>query len=459
MKPTSIADKLAEFWQGGESELAELYYGKGRLGEEGFIPDADDRQRELVGRSIDTALETVLFFKIKSKSDVDALVGDQLLDAKGREEVARFYHDNPTPSDEHVFQLIADLRKQEMIATHTQYATPQDLDDYVQSVFEFRASYKDKVKQLAESMDGLAEQPRPETGVPADPAVLHFNERFKDILFFRDTGPKNSNRTLVKAAEEKKGAVWKVKDINRITVVPESPEVAEVYAKLLREQSQRKDDGKPRYADTDWKLTETLCLDRKCYVVLDQDFKSDVLKGTVGEIKIEGPAFLEADINSHYGYRLIRLLQTDGVFQPSSLIQEFQTAKSWLLKADTRLASLPNRVADVMRHYRKIPDLEFPSLPSLEKMDEATLTKIASAAMALNQQLFIAGVREMAPDDGWKRLWLEKIYEKIATFGSAACVSQTVIDPLTEGMKDPPSLEKAKEKIRRNSAAQERQAG
>jgi hypothetical protein len=265
-------------------------------------PAPQQRQDELVNLTVNTALEAIVFRHLQNAANTSGSVIKllntdlEIVRDSGRETLKDLGKQNNTPE-----VILQKLREGHHIITVKDLVNDETIAEYKKKSNAYKAK---KTHHADYQIPDVQNLQRPE-----DPRITKFNDRFGKFYTLYETGEKPPERLQDKAVTQG-GGIAKVRDINRITIIPQTVADEGAVAAMIANRFQSKADETPRFFDRDWQIKPHGYMDRKFSVALKHGFTNEeaenLARGGVAEIKIESPRMHEADTLTRAAYRVLR---------------------------------------------------------------------------------------------------------------------------------------------------------
>ncbi|GEM_PF-2870586 len=473
------------------ADWLDLFY-HGRTPQGIKIPNAVERQEKLVEIALTAAIESIIYQDLEEGASLEYLRKSHAFNnpAKNSADEAELLASFKEYAHELEYISGQFLPKEEAVAEKTQTICGfikrlqtqnfiKQPDDFLDGTdketqmldYQRRINYSVALREKADQAqrafdDGLEDfsttsvTGRNREQIPEDPRVVAFKEMFGHVIDIRDTGCKGERNAADKLLRESKKAaptaeeplksnkIWKfllpkkaevnnaqgsvsaasIRDINRITIVPKTPRLADIYSRMLYEHNYAQGDGRGCFVEG-WQASKYGCVDRKAYVAIASDEQyAQHLRGMVGEVKIESAEMLKADMLSHESYEFLKLLESHGSLNPAQLIVEYNESLSSRASAQTILGKLPAAISMLNEYYvnkQKDTKIDFPkTCPTVHKyaqkyrngdrtppLQEDDLKKIFAEVLHLNDGLYKNAARSC--DREWALLYFGCVLDKI----------------------------------------------
>lgn len=340
--------------------------GRRESGGEKEFYNTTQRQRELVGITLDTALEATLVHYLMLGAHPEALLNLGLIKKEAADYLDAEYfndlhhHEHPEISEKKALDIMHDFRENHWIARADDFDSPEKRKAYEKEMQTFVQRRDSILESVITAGDGLGTpaliKKEEEFTPPPDPLVIDCLKLCRAHFLFRDTGYKNA-RSLKQKIEAKNGTgspdmhhvLASVRDANRITVIPDNPEMERLFCEVLQ-------DRQPQGFMEPAQVTDYGYVDRKAYIPLKAQMTGDEKKGIPkylpGEIKIEGRQMLEADKLTHSCYKFTKRMchDTKGEFNPEQLVELYKQGLED--HEPSFVAGLPGQLEDFVRDYK-----------------------------------------------------------------------------------------------------------
>jgi hypothetical protein len=399
-------------------------------------PPPQKRQNELVNLTVNTALEVIVFRHLKAaeatSDSVTRILSTELglvVDESGRKILAKIKKDSAE-------NILKELRDGHHILNVKNLIPDGAVEAYEQKLGEYR---RQKILYAEHHLSPPNPLIRPE-----DPRIAEFNKRFGKFYTLYETGEKPMERLLEKG--KALGKISSIKDMNRITLVCQTPEDAKNMAGMLSSNFSSKGEF-PRLFDRDWQIKPHGYMDHKLCVALKYGFtkedREDLARGGVAEIKITSPKMHASDIFTRPAYRVLRQFEAgekvDSKVGAKAIIDDHNKKLENDHSADSALVKLVGSLEEALRYYQtpeaneelgicngfRKPEITsaLKSLDTIEKQLEVWLNteiheseygrveKILDqvAEHSNNLILKMTGVFLNRSSDAWKQHYFEKI--------------------------------------------------
>lgn len=430
-----------------------------RKGKKNF-PNADQRQDELIDRITDAALQLVLenILAETPPPSVMKLAETGLIKPHVSEKTIRAALSS-TKTEVKSFQellrslgpkaVAKKLKHHDLIITSKDIASPNDREKFWFDVHYFRELTDEYRRSFTEFTDGMrpdffASPPKR----PIHPCIRYINSRFgvkegdsprivgqkkdpnaiqhiKEIITLNESGPKSWQRANEKIgtrsyhpksgnlAEHDASGIY---DINRAAIIPASPEQAERFCEILKEQaledmafSGGANEKIPAYRKT-WEMRASGYFDSKYYITLNRNFPRD-MRGMIAEIMIIEKNQFRAYKESHRVYDVMRhFMKKEDQFDPAV--------------ADERvLSQAEGKYHEIMEQYRNI-DARYATANTEDFRGFHSMSDISAAyenLLRLHQSLHTVAARDSSRE--WQSLYLKHaIKHNMAQRGNALTV-------------------------------------
>jgi len=473
------------------ADWLDLFY-HGRTPQGTKIPNAMERQEKLVEIAITAAIETIIYQDLEEGASLEYLRRHHAFNNPARNSAAEADLLTSFNEYTHELEYICGqfLPKEEAAADKTQAICNfikqlqaqhfiKQPDDFLEGAdketqmldYQRRINYSVALREKADQAqrafdDGLEDfsttsvTGRNREQIPEVPRVVAFKTMFGHEIDIRDTGCKGERNAADKLLRESKKEVpadeeplkskrlWRfllpkkaeprnahggvsaasIRDINRITIVPKTPRLADIYSRMLYEHNYAQGEGRGCFVEG-WQASKYGCVDRKAYVAIASDEQyAQHLRGMVGEVKIESAEMLKADMLSHESYEFLKLLESDGSLNPAQLIGEYNKSLSARSSAQTVLGKLPAAISMLSEYYvnkQKDTKIDFAATcPTVHKyarqyrngdrtppLQEDDLKKIFAEVLHLNDGLYKNAARSC--DREWALLYFGCVLDKV----------------------------------------------
>lgn len=321
---------------------AEIHLGKNGQ------PPPQKRQNELVNLTVNTALEAIVFRHLKaaeatSESVIRILSTELgLVDEAGRKILAKIKKDSAE-------NILKELHDGHHIITVKNLVPEGAVEAYEQKLGEY---HRQKILYAKHHLSPANPLVRPE-----DPRIATFNKRFENLYTLYETGEKPMERLLEKG--KALGKISNIKDMNRITLVCQTPEDAKNMAGMLYNNFSSKGEF-PRLFDRDWQIKPHGYMDHKLCVALKYGFtkedREDLARGGVAEIKITSPQMHTSDTFTRPAYRVLRQFEVgekvDSKVGAKAIIDDHNKKLEEGRPVDSALEKLVGSLEEALRYYQ-----------------------------------------------------------------------------------------------------------
>lgn len=432
-KKRSAAQEMTLKWHGnGEklspAEFIKRYYdgyeGDGENRQKKW-PNAVERQEKLVKITVNVAMKT-LVWELSQQAKLPCDKKDDVW-----EQLGHLLTGEGVSALEETLQRrngqVLDLRAAEDFLAHAPAAGyMRDADSLLHNPAEKMLAYERKLAMFVaergehtallrylgdQQAQGHATAPRKQTP-PEDPHVVAFREKFgEDVIDFLDSGAKNRDTTMEKLM--KRQGFLGIRDINRLTVIPRSPDLARVFETLLAKEMGDK------LLIEGWEKTGHGHIDNKCYLALtDGCYSKKFPKGFLAEIRIEGPHMSRAYRNTHETYECLRILKSyqtsdDLIKCHQEMERNHELEFSPLIQLEVKLRAALHFLTDHKKGIGVDVETAFPELCEYTSKDKhlyeanaAELDSVREMIAQVNCLIYKHEMEQCTPE--WK-----KLYEKV----------------------------------------------
>jgi hypothetical protein len=466
--PPASLENVQEFTQRwhGEADFEVLY--DGRVDGKKILPNASERQSDLIEMTLDVALETVLLDRLERRESPATLRKMGLIKRGGEQTVDSCIDGKISPLD-----AVNQLRKAGKIQRANDLAKPQKMQAFYDETARFQAEMDDFQRELQDWRDGHTDvmPSLPKKEQPVDPRVKNFNEHYgSNAIKIRDTGEKTRHGTRAKLGR-KHCTASVLRDINRITVIPRSVAIGDSFVKILEERYKDKGyEGLPRTFIEPFKISASGCMDRKCSVVIKNGFEErknqGLPLGAVSEIKIEGPEMLKADIDTHRAFRMLRTISKGEIPSMETFHKEYEETEV-NDRPKSQWARIHRNLQGTIAYYDRLEKTtgigndELPQIPDkLEDFTPKQAYEAIDGVRELNRNIYLKAA-ERSTDD-WKVKFIEVAYDTIDALKKerdpvkqeralAGFIAEEKIDALVETLsneRDKENLQASREEVR-----------
>jgi hypothetical protein len=448
--------EFTDTWQNG-IDVAEIYSGE--VGDDGkkkkVFPNADERQEELIRDTYNAAILTVLQQEIEKGKSLSKLVEAELLQ---RGHITTIQKKLGRKKKRDNQKLLEYIRENNLFVGFDDVITPSSMQTFKQQVIQEieEAILESRDSATPIDPDILTDIPKQ----PVHPAIANFNTKYAaTILEIRDSGAKQYSR-----AKEKYSVKKEITDINRITVCPLRPAIADNFCAnmdaLMKKKTRHRKKDCPVFLEP-WAINPRGLMDRNMFIALTDSFPArrsadnkNVI-GTIAEVKIESPSMQRASDESRYIFRTVRKLLKDDLLNIKHTTQDESLSDAKNMERTNerlRFMTMYNRAAN---YYSRLSEkykgasgsyrCDWVKLTEKDESDfgkEQDLTDRYDELRMLNCSIYTAAAANSSLD--WQRVYVEKVYEHNAKFAN-------------EKHKQIPAelLESVSESLRKNTPAEE----